>query len=471
MDPRPNVKRIVVIGGGIGGLAATHRLIELGDEQQIPLNVTLLEASHRLGGVIHTTRQDGSLIEAGPDSFITNKPWALQLSQRLGIQNQLIQTNEHHRRALVVRRGKLQPIPPGFQMIAPLRWWPMVTSSLFSPAGKMRMAIEPLVAPRHDQADESLSSFVTRRFGRQLLDRLVQPLVGGIYTANPDTLSVRATLPEIFEMEAKHGSIVRGMVRRARDASTESGARYSLFVTFRDGMETLVRALVDRIGTQRLSTHSRVQRIEHASNTWTIILENDRQIQADGLLIAVQAHQAARMLAKLDPLLSTDLSTIDYASSAVVHLAYRRRDIAHPLNAFGFVVPAIEQRKILACSFSSIKYAHRTQADHVLLRCFLGGAMQPHLLDLDDDSLTSTAQNELRDLLGINAPPEMTLVHRWPAAMPQYKIGHLELIESVRHKLQCWRGLELAGNAYTGVGIPDCIHSGEQAAERLVAAI
>lgn len=466
MDPT----RVIVIGGGITGLAAAHRLLELSTQRHAPLEVTLLEASGRLGGVIHTIQRDGFLIEAGPDNFITNKPWALELTQRLGLDDRLLETNQAHRRAMVVRRGRLVPLPAGFMLMGPARWWPVMNSPLFSWPGKLRIALEPFVPARRGDGDESLTSFVTRRFGRQMLDRLVQPLVGGIYTADPDSLSLRATMGQFLEMETRHGSVIRGLRRAGDQVTSDSGARYSLFVTFREGMQALVGALADRIGSQRVRANTLVKsvRIDVNRGKWIVMLRGGTTLEGDGLIIAVPSYQAASMLHDLDEQLASHLNTVEYASSAIVNLAYPRADVPHPLDAFGFVVPVIEKRTILAGSFSSVKYQGRAPDGHVLMRVFLGGALQGHVLELDDDALVRAARDDLRDLLGVTTRPSLAMVHRWPRSMPQYTVGHLDRLGGIRSLVERFKGLELAGNAYAGVGIPDCIHAGEEAAQRVL---
>jgi len=394
-------QRFIVIGGGITGLAAAHRLVELAQSHQMEIDLRLLEASDRVGGVIHTIHQDGCLIEAGPDSFITKKPWAIDLSNRLNIPDQLLSTNAAHRRAMVVHRGKLLPVPPGFLLTAPTQVWPIICSPLISLSGKLRMAIEPFI-PAGKGADESLSSFVTRRFGKQLLDRLVQPLVGGIYTADPDQLSVRATLPEFLEKEAQFGRITLAMIQEAKTRATQSGARYSLFATFRNGMQTLVDALFKHIGPSRIQLNNPVQSVSKSSHgSWMVKLQNGTELDADGVVLSTPAHVEAKILISLDPPLGQQLATIRHASSAVVNLVYQEKDLIEPLDAFGFVVPAIEKLNILAVSYSSVKYAHRAPKDRVLLRAFVGGALQPQLLNLDDAAIIDLVCDDLQRLLGI----------------------------------------------------------------------
>jgi oxygen-dependent protoporphyrinogen oxidase len=463
--------RIVIIGGGITGLSAAHRLIELRSEKNLPIEVVLLEGDGRVGGTIATQRLDGFLIEEGADSFITTKPCVLSLCKRIGLDSSLIQTNDAYRRTFVIHRGRLIPIPEGFLMIAPTRFLPFLTSSLFSWRGKLRMMMD-LVMPRASRReDESLASFVTRRFGREALERAAQPLIGGIYTADPELLSLRATMPRFLEMEREHGSVIKAMLYEQRSTQKrqgeDSGARYSLFMSLKDGMQTLVDTLAARLPQGAIQLNQRVKSLVRANRGWNVITD-DARLDADGVIIAIPAHHAAALSEGFDSSLSADLAKIQYASSAVVSLAYRCEDIPHPLNGFGFVVPIIEKRAIIACSFSSVKFAGRAPEGGALLRCFVGGAMQPEIYEWDDRALVEAAHKEMRDLLGITAAPLFAFVHRYPKSMPQYPVGHLQHIAQINAKVSKHRGLALSGNAYGGVGIPDCIRAGEAAAEALV---
>jgi oxygen-dependent protoporphyrinogen oxidase len=371
--------KLVVVGGGITGLAAAHRAVELAAEQGRSLDLTLLEAGDRLGGIIATERRDGFLVECGPDSFLSEKPWALALCRRLGLEDRLVRTDDRFRRTFVVWGGALHPLPEGFQLLAPTRLGPLLASRLFTWPGKLRMALD-LVLPRGGEADESLGAFVRRRLGREALERVAQPLVAGIYTADPDDLSLTATMPRFKELERRERSVILAMWRAARRAPAEaagaSGARWSLFVTLAEGMDELVRALGARLPPGSVRLKARVTDVARADGAWRVTTQDGDVLAADGVILTPEAHQTARLLRYLDPSLALLLEGIPYASSATVTLAYRRAAIRHPLDGFGFVVPLAEARPIIAGTFSSVKYPGRAPDGHVLLRVFLGGALR-----------------------------------------------------------------------------------------------
>ncbi len=466
-------RRVAVVGGGITGLAAAHRLTELAQESGTPIDVHLYEARDQLGGSIATTFRDGFLMEGGPDSFITQKPWALQLAKRLGIDDQLIPTNPNFRRTLVVRDGVMHAVPEGFLLLAPTRILPFVTSKLFSWPGKMRMGLD-LILPRRDHGangDESLASFVTRRFGREALDRVAQPLVSGIYTADPEYLSLRATMPRFLEMEQKHGSLILAMRANqklaSKSARSDSGARYSMFVSFRRGMQTLIDTLASRLPAGSMHTSTPITGIEREAGRYHVTMPAGRET-FDAVLLASPAYASGAMVQSIDPILAEDLHRITYADSATMSLAFRSDQVPVSLDGFGFVVPAIERRSLIAVTFSSVKFEGRAPDGRVLMRAFLGGAMHPEVYSWDDARIEEAVLADLRDLLGVQGRPLFTHLSRWPRSMPQYPVGHLDHVARIREQLASYPGLDVAGNAFGGVGIPDCVHAGESAAERIV---
>jgi len=459
--------RLVVVGGGVTGLAAAHHALELARERRIALELTLVEARERLGGTIATERAGGFLIEAGPDSFLSEKPWALALCRRLGLEDRLARTDDRYRKVFVWRAGRLHPLPDGWELLAPTRLAPFLTSGLFSWPGKLRMALD-LVLPRGIADDESLGAFVRRRLGREALERVAQPLVAGIYTADPDDLSLTATMPRFAELERRERSIILGLWRASRRAPQAgiSGARFGLFVTLKEGMEELVAALATGIQSDAVLLKHRVAGVERRGNRWRVTTVEGADLDAERVVVATESHAAARMLRYVDPTLATLLAEIPYASSATVTLGYRRAEVPHPLDGFGFVVPRAEGRALLACTFSSVKYPGRAPEGDVLLRAFVGGALNEAVLERDDATLVMRARDELRQAMGIRAAPVLTRVFRWPKAMPQYHVGHLARVDTIERLVRALPGLDLAGGAYRGVGISDCVRSGEGAAER-----
>jgi oxygen-dependent protoporphyrinogen oxidase len=490
---RPN--RIAIIGGGISGLAAAHRLSELQPQAQ----VVLFEASDRLGGVLKTELRDGYLIEHAADMFITNPPWAVELCRRIGLADELIATSDQHRKAFVVHRGRLVPVPEGFTLLQPVRARPVIKTPLLSWRGKLRLGMEYFVPRRraHTSAnptsqradaesgppsatidDESLASFARRRLGREAYERLVQPLVAGIYTADPERLSLAATLPRFLEMEQEYRSLIRAAweQRKARPRmktepprKDDSGIRYGMFMAPRRGMASLVGALTAKLGGVEVRLRTPVSRVERSTDgRWRVLTAGAPSVEHfDALIIAAPAPAAADLLANVDRDLTRELRHIEYAGSAVVCIAYPRSQIEHRLDGFGLVVPAVEKRRIIATSFASVKFAGRAPDDRVLFRVFIGGALQPELLKLSDEQLQRLVRDELAELLGARGQPDFAIVARWSGVMPQYHVGHLDRVARIESRVEKLLGLQLAGNAYHGVGIPHCIHSGQRAAERL----
>ena len=473
-------KHIIVIGGGITGLAAAYRLTELSRTGSLDLRVTLLEASGRLGGVIATEHTGNLLLELGPDSYITDKPAALHLCERLGLADRLIAPRQAAGLKLyTVHRGALEPLPEGFLLMAPTRVGSVLRSPLFSWGGKLRMAMEPLIPRRSNDGDESLASFVRRRLGREVLERVAQPLIGGIYASDPEALSLAATMPRFPEMERNHGSVILGSRRaqkRRAQATDETGARWSLFVSIDGGMEVLVRRIEEALGpgVVRLGETVRALSWNPEDRRWRVDTgragsdQSSGRLEADAVICTLPADAAAAAVTTLDPELAAELRSVPFSSTATVNLAYRRSDIAHPLDGYGFVVPHVEGRKIMACTFSSVKYAGRAPEDVALLRCFAGGALQADLLDQPDEALEAQVREDLEALLGISGIPTLCRTTRYADGLPQYNVGHLDRVERIETRLRRSPTLALAGKSYRGVGIADCIAGGETAAETLI---
>ena len=468
-------RRAIVIGGGIAGLAAAHRLSELAAAQSHSIEVKLFEASARLGGAIGSERVGDFLVEAGPDSFITEKPWALQLCERIGLAPRLVSTQSAYQKIYIVNDGKLVALPEGFFLLAPTRLWPFIQTPLFSWPGKLRMASELLLPRGELNGDESLGAFVRRRFGAEALERVAQPLVGGIYASDPDQLSLGATMPRFKEMERDKRSVIYAMwaaqrqrAQSAKSAETGSGARWSLFVTLAGGMQELVDEIAQRLPNGSVELNRAATELKrHSNGAWSVTVGSTETIVADAVVIATPAFRAGDLLGTIDANAAAELKAISYASTATVSLAFRRADFPQAPNSFGFVVPAIERRKIMACTFSSLKYPGRAPDDCILLRAFVGGSLQAELFDQNDADMERTVRAELAGLLGVRAAPIFTRIWRHPNSMPQYHVGHDARVSRIEAALEKFPTLALAGSAYHGVGISDCVRTGEAAAEKV----
>jgi oxygen-dependent protoporphyrinogen oxidase len=462
--------RVVVIGGGISGLTAAYRLQQLSKRDGMPLEITVLESSLRLGGVIQTRHENGFLLESGPDAFLSEKPWALDLCRELGIESEVIGTQPDSRRSYILRGGKLLPVPAGWYLIAPGKLSTLLGTPIVSWPGKLRMACELLVSPRSEQSDESVGSFIRRRFGNEALARVGQPMIGGIYAADPDALSLQACMPQLREMEAAHGSVIRalGARARARKAASDgaSGPRYALFVTLKGGIGRLVESLQSALSGADLRTGSPVERIWR-NGSWRVGLRGGEEVSADAVCLAIPACAASPLLGPMAASLSAQLKTIVYESVATINLAYRRSDVPHPLDGFGVVIPQVEGRPLIGVTFSSMKFAGRAPESGVLFRAFVGGAFHRNCLWQDDAALTINVRSQLAALFGIRAEPLLASIARYERAMPQYAVGHLDAIRAIESQASRIPGLFLAGNAYRGIGIPDCVRQAGEAAQQL----
>ena len=468
------MKKIIIIGGGISGLSAAFRLTELKKEGKFYGDFVLLEAGNRLGGIVKTTKRDGFLLEAGPDAFLSEKPEVLELAKKLGIENELLPTNDQNRRSFLVRENKLRAVPEGFHLIAPANIEAFFKSEILSLRGKARLANERFLPPKSPKDDESLADFVRRRFGEEALTRIAQPMIGGIYTADPEKLSLRATQPRFLELEQKHGSVIEGLIKskiqNPKSKIGTSGARYSLFLSFRNGIQTLINALEKQIPESaiRLGTSAQTLKFDESQHLWKVETEEET-FSAEAVILALPAHLIAKLLKNQFPALSNELAEIEHASSATVNLAFQRDQIAHALDGFGFVVPFVERRTLMACTFSSVKFGERAPENSVLLRAFVGGALQPEMFDLADDEMLRGVLNDLRDLLGLKGEPLFAEIVRWRNSMPQYRVGHLEKARKIKKLLAEIPALQLATTAIDGVGLPDAVRHGNQAAENLLA--
>ena len=464
----------VVVGGGITGLCAAHRLIELGElgrESGAPLTVRLLERSDRLGGQVRTERVGEYLIEGGPDSLVAHKPAAARLAERIGLAGDLAPINGRHAGTEIIRRGRPIRVPDGFLMMAPMRLWPALRSPLFSMRGKLRMACEPWIAARKAEVeDESLASFVTRRFGREVLDRVAAPIVAGLYTARAEHLSLRLTLPRFLDMEIREGSVTRALRKAALERSRRApsgghGGQVSV-LALKGGLGRFVDALASRLPDGTVETRAVVDAAvyDQAAGVWRVRCGDGRELSADALVLACSAAVSAAIVRGLDPELSSTLTELEYASCATVTLAYPLAAIgAHP-RSHGFFVPRAEKLPILACSYVSRKFDDRGPADTMVLRAFLGGATNPAVLERDDDHLVSLTHATLARILDLRHEPVLARLHRFPGSMPQYRLGQATWIAGIRARAEQHPGLFFAGSTLGAFGLPDCTQSGEDAA-------
>jgi oxygen-dependent protoporphyrinogen oxidase len=459
--------KTVVIGGGISGLAAAYSLQKF---EGPDTDYLLLEASDHLGGKIVTYAGEGFLIEGGPDSFLTQKRAALDLCRELGLGDQLIGSNHTATPSTyVLSKGKLHPMPEGMMLMAPTMILPILRSKLISWPGKLRMGLEIFIGRNTTDADESLGSFVRRRMGSELLAKIAGPLMAGIHAGDPEALSLRSTFPMFTDMEKKHRSLVLGMMKRKKEqaAQPSTGARPSMFTTLSGGLQQLPDAIAARLNPQRVKLNCRVQSVAAAGDQYRISLADGTSLLADNVVFTTPAYVTAEILQQLAPALAEKLRRIRYVSTSTVSLAFRRSEITCDLNGFGFIVPAAEGRKINACSWSSTKFSHRAPDDFVLMRVFIGGAFAEDLAEQDEATLIDIARNELREIMGITTTPVLARAYRWTKSNPQYNVGHSVLITEIDGLVSAHPGLYLAGAAYRGSGIPDCIQSGVDTAAKI----
>ena len=461
--------RIAIIGGGISGLATAYRLSRSRPGQEGELEIHVFEARDSLGGVIQTENRDGFLMDQGPDSFISSKPWAVELCRELGLDQDFMETNPNLRQSFILSQDKLIPVPHGFYLMAPTKVSEALRTPLLSFTGKFRMACEVFISPKREEGDESLASFVRRRFGQETLERIAQPMIAGIYTADPEELSLGATFPHFLQMEREHGSIIRALSRKKDGATGKtSGPRCSLFLTLKGGLHSLISKLIQRMPQVYFHPATKVVRLEKNS-CFKISFEKGEIVEADTVCLAIPASSSARLLRDISESMANDLRQIPYDTVATVSLAFHRKDIRHPLNGLDYVVPSIENKKIVGCTFSSIKFSGRTQnSETTLLRAFLGGKASRELLELDDQNVVKTVCGEVCRQLGISTDPILAMMSRWPESIPQYRVGHRQTVERIFAALRNFRGLYLTGNAYDGTGIPDCIRHAFQTADQIL---
>ena len=457
--------RIAIIGGGISGLTAA---LTLEDQRRAgALDYTLFESSPRLGGVLHTDHVDACIVEAGPDSFISEKPWATDLCRTLGLGDQLIGSNDAGRKTYILVRGRLIPMPDGLMFMVPTKILPTGFSPLFSWSTKLRMAQELFHPPRAATADESVASFIERHYGAEMVGRLADPLLSGVYGGEASSLSVRAVLPRFAEMERTHGSLGRALFAARKKMPHSANKPAPLFTSLKNGMQQLVETLVPRLDPASLIINTQVASIERGSAGWTVSA-GSKSDHFDAVILALPTHAAAKFLATCCADLSAELAAIGYTSSITVAIGYSR-EVRHSLPpGFGFLVPRSEGKRLLAATFVHNKFPHRAPEDRALLRCFFAGSNAENIWQLSDDAIVATVRNELQQILGLRAVPLFARVYKWKSAMAQYGVGHLDRLDRIERLRQQLPGLALAGNGLRGIGVPDCVRSGQEAASQVL---
>ena len=456
------MKRIAIIGGGISGLAAAFALEEYRRSAEAALEYVLYESSTRLGGVLRTEMVGGCVVEAGPDSFLTEKPWATELCRALGIEDQLIGSSDTERKTYILSNGRLVPMPDGLMFLIPTKILPTAFSPLFSWKTKLRMAREFSLQPHILDHDESVAALVERHYGTEMVERLADPLLSGIYGGAAADLSVRAVLPRFVEMERTHGSLGRALLAARKNRS--HAASPPIFTSLKNGMQSLADAVVARLPPGSLRLNTRVMNLHREGEGWSVTDSAGHSETFDAVIVAVPTYAAASILRAVSPELSAELAGIQYSSTITVALGYNRAVRRSLPPGFGFLVPRSEGQRLLAATFVHNKFPHRAPADRALLRCFVAGISAEHIWPLSDDQILGIVRNELQQILGLSAEPLFFRVYKWKSAMAQYGVGHLDRLDRMERLRRQLPGLALAGNGYRGIGIPDCIRSGRDAA-------
>ena len=464
-----SAKKIVIIGGGISGLATAYSLEERAKREGKSVSITLLEKKNQIGGNILTERVGDFLIEGGPDCFLSEKPWAIQLCEKLGIADRLLCTNDEYRKTYIYWKGRLRELPEGIMLMIPTRFIPLLKSNLFSLAGKFRMGMELFIPKRKSGGDESLSEFVRRRLGQEIVERVAEPLVAGVHAENPDTMSIKSRFPRFVQMEEEYGSLIKGMLtKRRRMLNSENGKpKWTMFMTLKNGLDELPLTIVKALKMTTIITNKEVSEINKVSG-YKIYLKNGDTIDADVVIFATPSYETGRLLRVLNSSISDQLITIPYVSTATISLAYKKDSISHPMNGFGFLVPRVENRRIMGASWVSRKFSYRTPDDSILIRCFIGGSRNEELVSLDDKDMLKMIKEELKDIMGISAEPILTRIYRWEKAMPQYTIGHDERVSRIEESILKYPDIFVTGSAYRGGGISECIKNAQLTAESVI---
>ena len=461
-------KKIVIIGGGISGLATAYSLEERAEREGKSVSIILLEKKNQIGGNILTERVGDFLIEGGPDCFLSEKPWAIQLCERLGMGESLLRTNDEYRKTYILWNGHLHELPEGVILMIPTEIFPLLKSNLISLSGKIRMGMELFIPKKESSADESLSQFVRRRLGQEALDKIAAPLVAGVHAEDPDTMSVKSRFPRFVQMEEEYGSLIKGMIAKRREmrraGSKGNKPKYTMFMTLKDGLSEMPATIVQNLKMTKILTNREVADVDKR-DIFKISLKNGEVLDADTVVFATPSYETASLLTGINDSISALLNKIPYASTATVSLAFKKESISNPMNGFGFLVPRQEKRRITGATWVSRKFSDRSPDDSVLIRCFIGGSHNEKLVFLNDKDMIEMVKGELRDIMGITSEPLLTRIYRWEKAMPQYTIGHEERLSILDKKLSEYPGMFLTGSSYRGSGISECIKDGQLTAE------
>ena len=458
--------KVAIVGAGVSGLSCAHYLRKFFRNSSTPLELVLFESSGRAGGVFDTVRTGGTVLELGPDSFITSKPWALDLARELGLEDSLLGVGDGARTTFVYRGGRLWPLPEGFFIMSPSKLFPFLRSGLFSMRTKLRVLLEPLVA-RGDGGDESVSGFVGRRFGKEILDTVAQPVLGGIYMTDAEKLSLGATMPRFLEMERENGSVLLGLLRDPPTSRGESGARYGLFLTPARGMSVITEKLLESARFARRNFETRVSSVAESEGKWLVVSGPGMREEFDAVVLAVPAVAASSLLSDVDSDLSLALSRVEYGSSVVASLVFNERDFSGLPDGFGIIVPSTEGMNLAACSLYSNKFPAKCESGKVVVRGFLGGEGNPRVADWSDEKVAMVLGEELRGIFGGDNKAEKIIVKRYPESMPLFRVGHARVMRNIMDGFSRRGGLSLCGAACHGVGIPDCVRSGELSARKI----
>lgn len=453
---------VAIIGGGISGLSTAYYLSKAG------IRSTLIERQPHLGGVIATEVVEGCVIEGGPDSFLSAKPWALELIREVGLAGEVIGSNDHLRVTYLWKGGRLVALPEGLMMMVPTKITPMITTRALSWSAKIRMGLEWFRrGGTASERDRTVAEFVEDHYGSEVVDYLAEPLLAGVFGGTPHRLSVTSVLNRFVELEARYGSLTRGVLAERKRAIISAEGK-TLFRTLKGGLGQLVGALERAVAASTELRRGDAQALQRQPGGFRVRVNGD-WIAATHVVLACQAYQAADLAGATDAELAGLLNSIPYSSSMTVALGYEKAGFHHPLNGFGFLVPQRERGRLIACTWVGTKFSHRVTASRVLLRCFLGGSEDPEILDAPDADVIETVREELRTIMGVTEEPVFTRITRWPRSMAQYTIGHQQRVARIEERLRQIPGLHVAGNAYHGIGIPDCVRMGKQAAERIAA--